>query len=169
MGQDRLFATPWTAARQASLSITNSRVYSNSVSIESVRPSNHLILCRPLLPPPSILRQPLGLGETTGLGPRGPGAGLEVGARLCLAGQQHLAVVRDLPPQRLHEIRTCKGTTTRQAVRAPGSARAPPGGETGEGTWGGAPDAQRPLGFWNPAPRQEGPGVRLGRPLGCRI
>ena len=44
----RLFATPWTASCQASLSITSSWSYSNSTSIESVMPSNHLILCRPL-------------------------------------------------------------------------------------------------------------------------
>ena len=54
----RLLATPWTAARQASLSITNSRNLPKLTSIESVMPSNHLILCRPLflLPPifPSI-------------------------------------------------------------------------------------------------------------------
>ena len=53
----RLFATPWTAARQASLSITNSRSLLKLMSIESVMPSNHLILCRPLLLPsifPSI-------------------------------------------------------------------------------------------------------------------
>ena len=49
-----LFATPWTAARQASLSITNSRSLPKLMSIESVMPSNHLILCRPLLLPPSI-------------------------------------------------------------------------------------------------------------------
>ena len=49
-----LFATPWTAARQASLSITNSRSSLKLMSIESVMPSNHLILCRPLLLPPSI-------------------------------------------------------------------------------------------------------------------
>ena len=49
-----LFVTPWTAARQASLSITNSQSLLKLVSIESVRPSNHLILCRPLLLPPSI-------------------------------------------------------------------------------------------------------------------
>ena len=49
-----LFATPWTAARQASLSITNSRSLSKLISIESVMPSNHLILCRPLLLLPSI-------------------------------------------------------------------------------------------------------------------
>ena len=47
-------ATPWTAARQASLSITNSRSPPKPMSIESVMPSNHLILCRPLLLLPSI-------------------------------------------------------------------------------------------------------------------
>ena len=44
-----LFATPWTTARQASLSITNSQSLSKFMSIESVMPSNHLILCCPLL------------------------------------------------------------------------------------------------------------------------
>ena len=47
----QLFATPWTAALQASLSVTNSRSLLNLMSIESVTPSNHFILCRPLLPP----------------------------------------------------------------------------------------------------------------------
>ena len=47
----RFFATPWTAARQASLSITNSRSSLKLMSIEPVMPSNHLILCCPLLPP----------------------------------------------------------------------------------------------------------------------
>ena len=50
----RLFATPWTAARQASLSITNSRSSLIFTSIESVMPSSHLILCRPLLLLPPI-------------------------------------------------------------------------------------------------------------------
>ena len=50
----RLFVTPWTAARQASLSITNSRNPPKPMSIESVMPSSHLILCRPLLFLPSI-------------------------------------------------------------------------------------------------------------------
>ena len=53
----RLFATSWTAARHASLSITNSRSLLKLMSIESVMPSSHLILFRPLLPPsifPSI-------------------------------------------------------------------------------------------------------------------
>ena len=54
----QLFATPWTAACQASLSITNSQSLLKPMSIESVMPSNHLILCHPLLllppNPPSI-------------------------------------------------------------------------------------------------------------------
>ena len=54
----QLFATPWIAARQASLSITNSRSLLKLVSIESVMPSSHLNLCHPLLflppIPPSI-------------------------------------------------------------------------------------------------------------------
>ena len=50
----QLFATPWTAARQASLSITNSWSLVKLMSIELVMPSNHLILCRPLLLPPSL-------------------------------------------------------------------------------------------------------------------
>ena len=50
----QLFVTPWTAAHQASLSITNSQSLFKLMSIESVMPSNHLILCCPLLFPPSI-------------------------------------------------------------------------------------------------------------------
>ena len=50
----RLFATPWTAAHQASLSITNSRSFLKLMSIDLVMPSNHLILCRPLFFLPSI-------------------------------------------------------------------------------------------------------------------
>ena len=50
----QLFATPWTTACQASLSITNSRSLLKLMSIELVMPSNHLILCHPLLLPPSI-------------------------------------------------------------------------------------------------------------------
>ena len=49
----QLFVTPWTAALQASLSITNSRSPRKPMSIESVMPSNQLILCRPLLLLPS--------------------------------------------------------------------------------------------------------------------
>ena len=50
----RLFATPWTAARQASLSITSSQSSHKLMSIKSVMPSSHLILCHPLLLLPSI-------------------------------------------------------------------------------------------------------------------
>ena len=50
----QLFAAPWTAACQASLSITNSQILLKLMSIESVRPSNHLILCHPPLLLPSI-------------------------------------------------------------------------------------------------------------------
>ena len=49
-----LFVTPWTAAHQASPSITNSRSLLKLMSIESVMPSNHLVLCPPLLLLPSI-------------------------------------------------------------------------------------------------------------------
>ena len=51
----QLFVTPWTAARQASLSITNSQSLLKLMSIKSVMPSNHLILCCPFLLLPSIL------------------------------------------------------------------------------------------------------------------
>ena len=67
----RLSATPWTAACQASLSITNSRSLLKFMSIESVMPPNHLIFCCPLLLPPSIFpsirvfsNESPGLGDT---------------------------------------------------------------------------------------------------------
>jgi len=50
----RLFPTPWTAARQASLSTSSSQSLLKLMSIKSVMPSNHLILCHPLILPPSI-------------------------------------------------------------------------------------------------------------------
>jgi len=50
----RPFVTPWTTARQASLSITNSLSLLKLILIKSVMPSNHLFLCRPLLFPPSV-------------------------------------------------------------------------------------------------------------------
>ena len=52
--QSCLFVNPWNAAHQASLSITNPRSLLKLMSIESVMPSNHLIICHPLLLPPSI-------------------------------------------------------------------------------------------------------------------
>ena len=54
LGRIQLFATPWTAARQASLSMTNTQSLLKVMSIESVMSSNHLILCCPLLLLPSI-------------------------------------------------------------------------------------------------------------------
>ena len=67
-----LFATPWTAARQASLSITNFPSLLKLMSVDSVMPSKHLILCRPLLLPsifPSIrvFSNELALKESLGL------------------------------------------------------------------------------------------------------
>ena len=50
----QLFVTPWTAAHYASLSVTNSWSLLKLMSIESVMPSNHLILCHPLLLLPSV-------------------------------------------------------------------------------------------------------------------
>ena len=60
----RLFATPWTVAHQASLSITDSWSLLKLMSIESVMPSNHRILCHPLLLPPSVFPSSRGLGST---------------------------------------------------------------------------------------------------------
>ena len=67
-----LFATPWTAACQASLSITNSRSLLKLMSIESVMPSNHLILCHPLLLPPSIFPSIRGFSKESALRIRWP-------------------------------------------------------------------------------------------------
>ena len=68
----RLFATPWTAARQASLSITNSRNSPKPMSIESVMPSNHLILYRPLLLLPSSFPSIRGFSNKSALHIRWP-------------------------------------------------------------------------------------------------
>ena len=54
LSRDGLFVTQWITARQASLFITNSQNLLTLMSTESVMPSNHLVLCRPLLLPPSI-------------------------------------------------------------------------------------------------------------------
>ena len=60
----QLFPTPWIAAHQASLSITNSRSSPRLTSIESAMPSSHLILCSPLLPTQSSCPQPLPASES---------------------------------------------------------------------------------------------------------
>ena len=62
----QLFATPWTAAWQASLSITNPQSLPKLMSIESVMPSNHLMLCCPLLLLPSIFSRRQGLFQRVG-------------------------------------------------------------------------------------------------------
>ena len=68
----QLFVTPWTAARQASLSITNSWSLLKFRSIESVMPSNHLILCHPILLPPSIFPSIRGFSNESALHIRWP-------------------------------------------------------------------------------------------------
>jgi len=69
----QLFATPWTTARQASLSITNSRSPLKLMSIELVMPSNHLIYCHPLLLPlPSIFPSIRVFSNKSALGIRWP-------------------------------------------------------------------------------------------------
>ena len=68
----QLFATPWTAAHQASLSITNSWSLLKVMSIESVMPSNHLNLCRPLLLPLSIFPSIRVFSNESNLDIRGP-------------------------------------------------------------------------------------------------
>ena len=68
----QLFVTPWIAARQASLSITNSRSSLKLTSIESVMPTSHLILCRPLLLLPSIFPSITVFSNESALRIRGP-------------------------------------------------------------------------------------------------
>ena len=68
----RLFVTPWTAARQASLSITNPWSLLKLMSIESVMPSNHLIFCHPLLLLPSIFPSIRGFSNESALHIRWP-------------------------------------------------------------------------------------------------
>ena len=68
----QLLVTPWIAARQAPLSITNSRSLLKLMSIESVMPSNHLILCCPLLLPSSIFPSIRVLSNKLGLHIRWP-------------------------------------------------------------------------------------------------
>ena len=88
----RLFATPWTAACQASVSITNSLSFLKFMSIESMMPSNHLILCHPLLLLPSIfpsIRWPKYWSFTFSISPSNEYSGLISFRMDCL---DHLAV-----------------------------------------------------------------------------
>ena len=68
----RIFVTPWIAERQASLSITNSWNSLRLMSVESVMPSNHLILCHPLLLPPSVFPRTRVFSNESVLPIRGP-------------------------------------------------------------------------------------------------
>ena len=68
----RFFVTPWTASHQASLSITNFQSLLKLMSIKSVMPSNHLILCWPLLLPPSIFPSIRGVSSESVLHIRWP-------------------------------------------------------------------------------------------------
>ena len=72
LSHGRLFATPWTAAHQASLSITNFLSLLKLSSIESVMPSNHFILCKPLLLLPSIFSSIRALSNESALHIRWP-------------------------------------------------------------------------------------------------
>ena len=68
----QLSVTSWTAARQPSVSITSSRSLLKLMSIESVTPSKHLILCHPLLLPPSIFPRIRGISHESALGIKWP-------------------------------------------------------------------------------------------------
>ena len=76
----QLSATPWTAARQASLSITNSQSLLRVMSIESVMPSNHLSLCRPLIFLPSIFPSIRVFSKQSALASGGQSIGASVSA-----------------------------------------------------------------------------------------
>ena len=78
--QSCLFVTPWIAAPQASLSITNSQSLPKPMSIESVMPSSHLILCRPLLLLPSIFPSIRGFSNESALRIRWPSIGVSASA-----------------------------------------------------------------------------------------
>ena len=81
--------TPWTAARQASLSITNSRGFLRLLSIESVMPSNHLILCRPLLFLPSVFPSIKVLSNESVLPIRWPSIGVSASTSVLPMNIQH--------------------------------------------------------------------------------
>ena len=76
----QLFATPRTAARQPSLSITNSQSLLKLMTIESVKPSNHLILCRPLLLLPSIFLKSGSFPRSPFFAPGGQDTGVSASA-----------------------------------------------------------------------------------------
>ena len=83
-----LFATPWTTARQASLSISNSRSPPKPMSIESVMPSNHLILYRPLVLLPSIFPSIRVFSNESALHIRWPNIGILASTSVLLVNTQ---------------------------------------------------------------------------------
>ena len=84
----RLFATPWTAAHQASLSITNSWSLPKPMSIESVMPSSHLILCRSPLLLPSIFPSIRVFSDESALHIRWPNIGVSASASVLAVNTQ---------------------------------------------------------------------------------
>ena len=100
----RLFLTPWTAAHQASLSITNSWSLLKLMSTESVMPSNHLILCRPLLLLPLIFPSIRVFSNDLALCIRGHSLWLGFGAFTAKAWVQ----------SPVRELRSCKPCDTAQ-------------------------------------------------------
>ena len=85
-----LFVTPWTAARQASLFITNSWSSPKLMSIESVMPSSHFILCHPLLLLPSIFPSTRAFSNESALCIRWPSTGVSASASVLLMNIQDL-------------------------------------------------------------------------------
>ena len=113
----RLFGNPWTAARQGSLSITNSRSSLRLTSMESVMPSSHLILCRPLLLLPPIPPSIRVFSNESTLCMRGPSLQqfqtLEVGFRdfIFSTDQKNIS---SLDPQVSPVVNRSKGTRAKE-------------------------------------------------------
>ena len=84
----RLFVIPWTAACQASLSITNSRSLLKLMSIELVMPSNHLVLCHPLLLLPSVFPSIRDLSMSQSFGSGGQSIGVSASASVLAMNSQ---------------------------------------------------------------------------------
>ena len=96
----QLFATPWTAAHQASLSITNSRSLPKLTSLELVMPSNHLILSHPLLLPSSVFPSIRVFSNESALNIRWPSIGVSASASVLSTENK-----TQIPPQPIPSIR----------------------------------------------------------------
>ena len=99
-----LFATPWTAACQAFLSITNSRSLLKLMSIESVMPSKHLILCCPFLLPPSIFPSIRVFSNESVLHIRWPKVSTGDDTRSCIAAVYHKLSLCPLPMEKVINV-----------------------------------------------------------------